>query len=140
MDKSKLILLIILSLLLIGCEDSLNDKMNGLWLIEKIYIKDVDYINNLSINTISFTKENVSIPRVNIDSNMKNEQWKDEKAEWESINYGNSDTIAIKSYNKVFNGRYELTFSRDIEDNSIYAKLVGREKIIILHKVEFSIW
>lgn len=139
MDTGKLIFLIIFSLSLIGCERPLHHKMNGLWVIEDFYEKDVDYLNTLSINTMTFTKEEIDIPRVYVDSNIKNEHWKNEKAKWEIIGYDHADSIIINSKNKLFHGKYELTFAKDKADNSIFAKLVAGDKVIILHKVEVNI-
>lgn len=121
-----LIYIFLAAFILIGCESSLKNKMTGVWKIEQLNYKNENYIDSLYINVISFNNDNIYLPDT---KGYKGE----EKTEWGIIENLNGDSLIIKSNNDIFNGRHELLFAQD-SDGSIFAKLISKEAIILIHK------
>jgi len=120
------------SFFFISCKPSLEKKFEGMWTVEEINYKNENYIDKLYINVISFNENNVNIPEVN---NYSGESL----AQWEIIEYDKGDTLIIKSHNKIFDGRYKLTFAQDSKDNSVFAKLISKTTFVVLHKINLGI-
>lgn len=124
----KIKLIIIFSLLLINCEKSLQENMLGVWVIEEMTVDGKDFLNQLNIKTISFNKNKINIPSHAGFPIVENTEFLLLKSE-------TSDSLIIYSNSKAFNGRYQMLFSIDNNDNSIYAKLISKKRKLIIHKV-----
>ncbi|AXT21185.1 hypothetical protein D7030_08420 [Flavobacteriaceae bacterium AU392] len=102
--------------------------MLGVWVIEEMTVDGKDFLNQLNIKTISFNKNKINIPSHAGFPIVENTEFLLLKSE-------TSDSLIIYSNSKAFNGRYQMLFSIDNNDNSIYAKLISKKRKLIIHKV-----
>ncbi|WP_445735711.1 hypothetical protein [Mariniflexile sp.] len=123
----KISLLFLIMISLISCNESLKEKMNGLWILEEIYYEDKDYLDSISYKIVKIDEKNIMIHSTN-----------EINAEWDIIQYKGIDTLVINSNDKIFKGKFELLFALDTEDNSVFCKLLGEKTIIILHKIDLE--
>jgi len=125
-------LIIFMLIFFISCEKPLKENFEGIWEIEELSFKNENYLDKLFINSISFSSDSANLPGTHEFSGDSNAQWK-------IIEYQNSDSLVITSKNKIFDGRYNLLFATDQNDNSVYAKLISNRTVILLHKVNLGI-
>ncbi len=136
MSKLKLPYIIILTLL-VGCNENTKVKniVEGLWTIDGIFYRDIDFIHNILGNTMTFYKSNCVLPKSRIHSPIQSDV---NHGEWTYINKEGSYVIKIETGNKIFSGTYNVTFINDFNKKLLRMKLKSADVTIVCTKALFD--
>lgn len=132
-QKIRIVFLYIL-LILFSCSTKEEETFNlieGIWVIEKAVYNNQDITNEFYVNTFVFEKGKsynfLVIPRT--------ETYDSENAIINITTKNASSYIEIESLNKIINGRYKITFLKDLLTNLTVFELKSRTTFIKLNKL-----
>ena len=114
----------------LSCEDSkeiFRKKIEGLWAIDSIYYNGENFKDSLYLNTLSFEKELVRIPKIEGYDYLNSAAFYLETT-------NNTKKLIIRSKNHFFNGVYEVSFIKNEERKLLGMKLKSSKMTIIAYK------
>jgi|GEM_PF-5823150 len=118
----KVMLLITIVFFFSGCgkKDAVTKGVIGSYAITKIIYKGKSLLRNLSINDIEFQKDGkVIIPEISDRHNQGLLEDTNILGIWKLVQVGEKFQINIETKNVYFNQKFDLSFSKDEDDNII---------------------